>query len=560
MSTTPYRWRWLAFAVILTGTVMDLLDSTVVNVAAPNIRTSLGGSYSALQWISAGYTLAMAVMLITGGRLGDLLGRKRMFLVGAAGFTLASIACALSANSEMLIAGRVLQGALGAVMVPQGLGMIREMFPPKEMAAAFGLFGPVIGIATLLGPIVAGGLIDADLFGTGWRMIFLINAPLGLAAVYLGIKYLPNTGGTHSARLDVTGMVLVTAASLMLIYPLIQGRELGWPAWTFALIAGSVLLFAGFIWHSSRRGLGALVPISLLRKRQFVGGIFVALVFFGSVVGFMLTFGVFVQVGLGYSPLRASLTMTPMALGSAMGAGLGGAVLGPKFGRHTLHAGLAIMAVGVIGLALTLQRYGTGIHSLDFAPAATIAGIGMGLVFAPVYDIILASVDDQEIGSASGVLSAMQQLGSALGVAIIGTVFFGLLGSHAGGAAGTVAPGLRTQLSAAGIPAGAQAQIVAGFRTCLHDRETQKDPSATPRSCQTQPGLPALPQQAQRALATAGIQAHRRSAVASAQTTSLVSAGALGLTFLLAFLLPRAARPQEAYEGEPEPETVTVSV
>ena len=247
MSTTPYRWRWLAFAVILTGTVMDLLDGTVVNVAAPNIRTSLGGSYSALQWISAGYTLAMAVMLITGGRLGDLLGRKRMFLVGAAGFTLASIACALSVNSEMLIGGRVLQGALGAVMVPQGLGMIREMFPPKEMAAAFGLFGPVIGIATLLGPIVAGGLIDADLFGTGWRMIFLINAPLGLAAVYLGIKYLPNTGGTHSARLDVTGMVLVTAASLMLIYPLIQGRELGWPAWTFALIAGSVLLFTGFI-------------------------------------------------------------------------------------------------------------------------------------------------------------------------------------------------------------------------------------------------------------------------------------------------------------------------
>jgi EmrB/QacA subfamily drug resistance transporter len=558
MSTTPYRWRWLAFAVILTGTVMDLLDSTVVNVAAPNIRAGLGGGYSALQWMSAGYTLAMAVMLITGGRLGDLFGRKRMFLIGAAGFTLASIACALSVNSETLIAARVLQGALGAVMVPQGLGMIREMFPPKEMAAAFGLFGPVIGISTLLGPIVAGGMIDADLFGAGWRMIFLINAPLGLAAVYLGVKYLPNTPGTHFARLDVTGMVLVTAASLMLIYPLIQGRELGWPAWVFAVIAGSLPLFAAFLWHSSRRGSGALVSISLLRKRQFVGGIFVALVFFGSVVGFMLVFGVFVQVGLGYSPLRASLTMTPMALGSAIGAGLGGTVLGPKFGRHTLHAGLAIMAAGVVGMALTLQRYGTAIHSLDFAPAAAIAGIGMGLVFAPVYDIILASVDDHETGSAAGVLSAMQQLGSALGVAIIATVFFGLLGSHAGDAATTVSPELRARLSAAGVPARAQPQIVAGFRTCLHDRETQKDPSATPRSCQVSPASPALPPAALRALAGAGIRAHRQSSIASAQVTALVSAGALGLTFLLAFLLPRAARPQEAYDEEAE--TVTVGV
>ena len=229
---TAYRYRWVALFVILTVEVMDLLDALVTNIAGPSIRADLGGSYSLIQWLGAAYTLAMAIGLLTGGRLGDIFGRRRMFLIGAIGFTLASLACGLAQTPTELIAGRAVQGLFGAVMLPQGLGLIKEMFPPEEIAAAFGAFGPIMGLSAVGGPILAGFLVDADVFGWAWRTIFAINIPIGVAALLVGLKVLPPSRQDRSVHVDLTSALVASAAMALLIYPLIQGREL-WLTGTF---------------------------------------------------------------------------------------------------------------------------------------------------------------------------------------------------------------------------------------------------------------------------------------------------------------------------------------
>ncbi|MEV1249379.1 MFS transporter [Nonomuraea sp. NPDC050022] len=429
----PYRWRWVALFVILAAEVMDLLDALVTSIAAPTIQKDLGGSSSLVQWLVAGYTLAMAVGLITGGRLGDLYGRKRMFVIGALGFTAASLLCGIAANPEMLIAGRVVQGLFGAVMLPQGLGLIKEMFPPREMGKAFGMFGPVMTISSVGGPILAGWLIDADLFGTGWRMIFLINLPLGLAAALAGMRFLPEFRLSNATRLDLVGMLLVSAAAFLLIFPLIQGRELDWPVWTFVSMAASIVLFAVFGRYESRRaasGKDPLVTPSLFRKRAFTGGLVAGLAFFSGMIGLSLVFTLYTQVGLGYSPLKAGLTGLPQAIGGVIGFGLAMSGLQEKLGRGLLQIGTAVMAVGAGVLGLTIHLVGTDVSPWQLSPGLAFVGIGMGLTMAPFFDIVLSGVEPHESGSASGTLTATQQLGGALGSALLGTLFFNLLKSQ----------------------------------------------------------------------------------------------------------------------------------
>jgi EmrB/QacA subfamily drug resistance transporter len=429
----PYRWRWVALFVILAAEVMDLLDALVTSIAAPTIQKDLGGSSSMVQWLVAGYTLAMAVGLITGGRLGDLYGRKRMFVIGALGFTAASLLCGLAVNPEMLIASRVVQGLFGAVMLPQGLGLIKEMFPPKEMGKAFGMFGPVMTISSVGGPILAGWLVDADLFGTGWRMIFLINLPLGLAAALAGMRFLPEFRLSNATRLDLVGMLLVSAAAFLLIFPLIQGRDLDWPAWTFVSMAASLVVFAVFGRYESRRaesGKDPLITPSLFRKRAFTGGLVAGLAFFTGMIGLSLVFTLYTQVGLGYSPLKAGLTGLPQAIGGVVGFGLAMSGLQEKLGRGLLQIGTAVMAVGAAVLGVTIHLAGTDISPWQLAPGLAFVGIGMGLTMAPFFDIVLSGVEPHESGSASGTLTATQQLGGALGSALLGTLFFDLLKSQ----------------------------------------------------------------------------------------------------------------------------------
>jgi len=426
VTDSPHPRRWWILVVILVAEIMDLLDATIVNIAAPSIQADLGGSNSVLQWTIAGYTLAFAIMLITAGRLGDIVGRKRMFIIGATGFTIASVACGLAPSVELLLVARVAQGLFGAALIPQGLGMIKAVFPPKELAIAFGLFGPVIGLSAVAGPILGGFLIDADLFGSGWRSVFLINIPFGIAAIVGAVVLMPESRSPKAARLDPIGVVLISAAAFGLIYPLVQGRELGWPAWCFAMIASAVALVGGFVLYE-RRSPSPLIEPTLLRNRAYTSGLLVIAAFFGALIGFMLVFSVFIQLGLGYSPFKAGLTLAPMSLGMAIGAGLSGALLAPKFGRRILHAGLAVVVLGMVGVWITLQIGDPGFSVWDFAPAMFVVGLGSGLAVAPLFDIILAGVRAQEVGSASGVLTAVQQLGTSIGVAVVGTLFFQLL-------------------------------------------------------------------------------------------------------------------------------------
>ncbi|NJP89145.1 DHA2 family efflux MFS transporter permease subunit [Nonomuraea sp. FMUSA5-5] len=426
----PYRWRFVALFVILAAEVMDLLDALVTAIAAPTIQKELGGSDSLVQWLSASYTLAMAVGLITGGRLGDLFGKKRMFVIGAAGFTVSSLLCGIAVSPEMLIAGRAVQGLFGAVMLPQGLGLIREMFPPDEMGKAFGMFGPVMTISSVGGPVLAGWLVDANLFGTGWRMIFLINLPIGLAAVLAALRFLPEFRLSNATRLDLPGVALVSTAAFLLIFPLIQGREAGWPAWTFVSMAASVVVFALFGRYESRRarsGRDPLVTPTLFRKRSFVGGLVAGLAFFSALTGFGVVFSFYTQAGLGFTPLQAGLAALPQALGGVAGFGLAMSGLQQKLGRGLMQIGTVVMAAGAAVLALTIHLAGLDVGTWQLAPGLALVGIGMGLTMAPFFDIVLAGVEPHETGSASGTLTGVQQLGGAFGTAVLGTLFFNLL-------------------------------------------------------------------------------------------------------------------------------------
>ena len=294
--------RWFVFTVVIAANIMDLMDATIVNIAGPSIRSALGGSASTLQWLPAGYTLAFAVFLITGARLGDMFGRRRLFLIGSAGFTVMSAACAAAPSMEVLIVFRVLQGSFGALMIPQGFGMLKEVFAEEEMTKVFGTFGPMMGLSILAAPILAGALVEANLWGIGWRLVFLINVPIGIATFVGAVRVLPRTVAHPGLRLDTGGMVLIGVALTAIIYPLIEGRSDAWPAWTFVSLAvGAALLGVFVLWE--RRGRGdPLIEPGLLANRTYVSGILVALAFFGAFGGLLLCVSLFAQLGEHFSP------------------------------------------------------------------------------------------------------------------------------------------------------------------------------------------------------------------------------------------------------------------
>ncbi|BDD74575.1 MULTISPECIES: MFS transporter [Streptomyces] len=543
----PYARRWAALGVILGAEIMDLLDGTVMNVAAPAVRADLGGSLSVIQWITVGYTLAFAVLLVVGGRLGDIYGRKRMFVVGAVGFTAASVLCSVAAGPEMLTAARFLQGGLGALMIPQGLGLIKQMFPPKETAAAFGAFGPAIGLGAVLGPIVAGFLVDADLFGTGWRSVFLINLPIGVAVIVGAVLLLPEGKAPVRPKFDVVGMALVTSGLTLLIFPLVQGRERGWPAWAFVLMLAGAAVLVGFVAHElrqERRGGATLIELSLLRRSRYAAGLAVALVFFTGVSGMSLLLALHLQIGLGFSPTRAALTMTPWSVFLVVGAILTGAVLGSKFGRKALHGGLVVLALGVLIMLLTIGDQAGGLTSWELVPGIAVAGLGMGIMIGLLFDIALADVDKQEAGTASGVLTAVQQLGFTVGVAVLGTLFFGLLGSQATASVDDGASRARTELAAAGASTTEQDRLLADLRVCLRESASQQDSERTPDSCRSlQQARPAVAE----AMARAWRTAHTENFSTAMVRTLWVVIALLAVSFALAFRLPPKPREEEGF-------------
>lgn len=440
---TVVRRRWTGFAVVLAAMIMNLLDSTILNVAAPSIQRDLHASASAIEWVAAAYTLAIAVGLLTGGRLGDRYGRKRMLMIGLAGFVVGSTACAFAWSPSSLIAARVVQGLAAAALTPQTFGLIRDLFPPDQIGKAFAAFGPVIGLSTVAGPVVAGLLIKADPFGSDWRSLFLINLPVGAFALVVGARVLPAGSGTRTVRLDVVGTVLMGAVSFLLVFPLVDGRAQGWPTWIFAVLAAALPVLGLFVVQQRRRlraGATPLIELSVLAKRSYVSGVVFTLVFFGTIVGLGLTLGLFMQLGLGYSPMKAALFTAALAVGAFFGSGVG-AWAATAVGRPILHVGLTIMAAGATTLLVSVHAAGAQPGAGALLPGLAGYGFGMGMIFVPLFSIITGEIEDHEVGSASGLLEALQQLGASLGVAVLATLFFGRFALEDGGRSAAVAAG-----------------------------------------------------------------------------------------------------------------------
>ncbi len=423
--------RRIAILVVLLAFFMDILDGTIVNVAIPSIQNGIGADYAAIQWIVAGYALTFALFLIPGGRLGDIYGYKTMFLIGMAGFTVASAVCGFSTSGHGLVAARLFQGATAAIMVPQIMSMIQILYvDPKERQHISAYYGGIAGLASVLGPILGALLVASSLFGLGWRMIFLVNVPVGVFALIAAWFALPDARSPHPLKLDISGTILALVAMIFLTFPLIQGREQGWPTWGFVMMAASLPMFVLFGWSQKRRdkidGSPLVVP-DLFRYRSFVVGILVAGSFFGVVGGFFLTQTLYMQLGLGFSVLEAGLTGIPFSLGVAVAASASGPWLVPRFGRLVLTVGCFVLAAAIAGLGFTADWLGHDVTPWDMIPTLIVGGIGMGLIVSPVFNFVLVDVPVRHAGSASGVVSAVGQVGTAMGVALTGVVFFGRL-------------------------------------------------------------------------------------------------------------------------------------
>jgi EmrB/QacA subfamily drug resistance transporter len=430
---------WAVMFTVLGASMMDLLDATVMNVAAPSIRSGLGASNTEYQWISTGYVLSFSVLLIAGGRLGDIAGRRRMFLIGLTGFTIMSAVCALAQNPGELIAARLLQGSASAMMIPQGIGMIREKFGRENSQKAFAIFGPFMGLSAALGPVLGGALITYS----SWRWVFVINLPVGILALYFAAKVLPTVHHRAGDRpkLDVGGLILCSAAVGLLVYPVIQGREHHWNAGIWLMMASSVVvmgIFAVYARARHKKNLDPFLETSLFRKRAFTTGTMTIFLFFGACAAAFTVSPLLLQVSLGWSPLRAGLTGAWWSLGTIVAMGAGQAFV-KKAPRRVLQAGLLVLAAGMALSAVIIKHYAgttftlsaqhqpvwhSGITSWNLAPGLLVSGIGMGLVFAPFFGLVLAAVDDHELGSANGVISSFNQLGSAVAGALFSTLFF----------------------------------------------------------------------------------------------------------------------------------------
>ncbi|MFC0042413.1 MFS transporter [Actinomadura rayongensis] len=409
--------RWLGLGAVLAATFMDLVDVSVVNVALPAVQRDLGASAAAGQWTVSAYALAYALLLITGGRLGDIAGRRRVFLVGVAGFTVASALAGAAPGAGLLIAARAAQGACAGLMVPQALASITARFPPgRDRTLAFTLYGVLLGAAQTGGPLLGGLLADHG----GWRLIFLINLPVGVAAFVAAARWMDDSRARPAPRLDPMGVALAGAASVLATFPLIEGRARGWPWWSVALLPAAAVLAVAFALHQ-RRAADPLVPPALLRLRSFAAGQALTLALFTGVAACFITLTWRLQLGLGWSPTRVALTGLAWPAGTACTAQLTHR-LGPRRARRFVGAGTLLLAAGAAGLAVAAAGTAT-IASL--VPWLACCGIGTGLALPVLSNAVIADVPAHSAGAASGVFNSVTQFGGVLGVAAAGIAYFG---------------------------------------------------------------------------------------------------------------------------------------
>ena len=426
--------RWLILPVILSASFMAILDVFIVNVAAPSLRHELGASAASVQWVVDGYAVAFATALITGGRLGDVIGRRRAFRLGVGAFTLSSALCGAAPTPTALVAARALQGLSCALMMPQVLSIIQVEFAPHERRRCLAMMGGVQGAASVCGQLVGGALISLDVLGLGWRMVFLINVPVGLAAVVAAGLIVPESRSHSTRRLDLPGVALGSLVALLVIFPVVEGRAAGWPWWVPAALLAAVPVGAAWIAYEralTARGGAPLVDLSLFRVRGYRLGLALALLFYTGLTCVFFLLSIYLQDGLGLSPFESGVAFTPLAV-----LFVAARLTAP---RYFARIGDRLMAIGATIMALAAGAVATGValtHPSGPTPlligGLAILCVGPGIVVPGVINAVLRSVPPESAGSASGVTTTAQQMGNALGVAIAGALFFAILGDGAG--------------------------------------------------------------------------------------------------------------------------------
>jgi EmrB/QacA subfamily drug resistance transporter len=420
--------------VILCGTFMVTLDFFIVNVAIPSIQSELHASDAAIEWVVAGYGLAYAALLIIGGRLGDLHGRRRMFCAGMAAFTGASVACGLAPSAAALVLGRLVQGAGAAVLAPQVLAILGTTYTGTDRGRAFAVYGVVLGLASAMGQVIGGLLIHSNMFHLGWRTCFLVNLPVGLAALLLAPRLVRDSRGDARGA-DPVGAVLVTLGLTAVLLPLIQGRANGWPLWTWCSFAVAALVlgwFGGQQRVRCRSGRSVLIDPTLWRASRFHLGLLAVLLLYSGVASFFFVLALYLQVGRGLDAQASGVVASTMAVGFCI-TSLAASRIRRRMGRPTLMLGALGMAVGLGALRVTVGLIGADGSVALLVPPLFVDGLGMGLVMAPLISTVLAGLPAADAGSAAGVLASINQFGNALGVAMIGIVYFGL-SAHGGSA------------------------------------------------------------------------------------------------------------------------------
>lgn len=423
------RSRGVATTVLMVATFMDLMDSTITNVALPTIGKNLGATPEQLEWTVAGYVIAFATLLITGGRLGDIFGHRRIFVIGIVGFTLASLGATLSQTGDLLVAARVLQGGFAGIMMPQVLSSVQVMFSPEERAPVLGIIGSLSALGAVGGLILGGWLVTADLLGMGWRSIFLVNVPIGVALVVAALLFVPRSRSEHPLRPDLVGVVLGGVGVFLVVFPLTDGRAAGWAWWIWAMLTMSPFVIVAFVWQQGRMlkaHKAPLLPLPLFHDRGFASGQLVQVLSSIGNGGYVLILLYYVQSVLGFTALAAGLTLLPFALGSMAAAPL--AILATKrIGKWAVLLGGLVQAAALTWVMWTIWTAGAALTGWDVTAPLTLVGAGMMTLIMPLTSITLESVPTPDAGAASGTLTTFGQIGMVLGVALAGSVFFGIL-------------------------------------------------------------------------------------------------------------------------------------
>ncbi|HEY3916951.1 MAG TPA: MFS transporter [Stellaceae bacterium] len=433
LDLSPAR-RRLAFYVLLAGALMPSLNTFIVTIALPAIRAALDASDSDTNLIVAGYSSAYAVCLVTGGRLGDLFGRRLVYLVGMAGFTLTSLLCGLAPNSLLLVIARIFQGVTGAMIAPPVLAALRSLFTGDDIPWALNIYGTGVGVAVAGGQLLGGVLIAADIGGLGWRAAFLINVPIGLVTIPATLALVPESGGSDKPRLDIAGVLLLSAALGCLVVGLSIGREQSWSPWVLGMIAAAPLLLALFFAYEKRIAHAGGMPLldpALLQIGTFRRGLIVALLFFFT-SPFYLFFSLYLQAGLGEGALAAGLAVLPYGIANFIGPMLATRA-GPRLRRWLFGLGMGVqIVVGYAGVALCAATQTGGV---PLFLALFLGGFGQGVAMPEMINTILGEVPAKDTGFAAGAMNSTLQIGSAISVAAIGSLFFTVLGTGTGPAA-----------------------------------------------------------------------------------------------------------------------------